>query len=303
MPPPATLFPNPKEKDLPVPDRILVTGGTGTTGRRISARLAARGFHHRAATRSPKAANHIRFDWADETTYTASLEQVQSVYLVAPSGVAEPLPVMIPFMERAMGAGVRRFVLLSASSLDAGGPMMGAVHAWLRDHAPEWVVLRPTWFMQNFSEGQLLAPIRDEGAIHTATADGRIGFIDADDIAAVAVEALTQPAFAPGDMILTGPAALSYDDVAMTLSGVLDHPVKHHHLGVAELAAWHRAHSGLPQAYAQTLAAMDANIAAGSEDRVTGTVARITGRPPRALADFVVANADVWTQGQAGAPT
>ena len=280
-----------------MPDTILVTGGTGTTGRRIAAQLAARGLRYRAATRSPKAETHIRFDWAYETTWAAALDSVGSIYLVAPSGIAEPLPVMISFMERAMRAGVRRFVLLSASSLDAGGPMMGAVHAWLRDHAPEWVVLRPTWFMQNFSEGQLLASIRDEGAIYTATGDGRIGFIDAEDIAAVAVEALTQREFASGDMILTGPAALSYDDVATTLSNVLDHPIKHHHLSVAELAARHMAHSGLPEAYAETLAAMDANIAAGSEDRITDAVARITGSPPHALADFGAANALVWRNG------
>ncbi|WP_390913853.1 ergot alkaloid biosynthesis protein [Pseudosulfitobacter sp. SM2401] len=284
-----------------MPDTILVTGGTGTTGRRVSAQLSARGLRYRVATRSPKAENEIRFDWVDETTWAAALKGAPSIYLVAPSGIAEPLPVMIPFMELAIRRGVKRFVLLSASSLDAGGPMMGMVHAWLRDHAPEWVVLRPTWFMQNFSEGQLLAPIRDEGALFTATGNGRIGFIDAEDIAAVAVEALTLPECVSGDMILTGPAALSYDDVAQTLSDVLDHPVKHHHLSVAELAARHMAQSGLPEAYAQTLAQMDAEIAAGSEDRTTDAVARMAGRPARTLADFVAANADVWRQGKSRA--
>ncbi|WP_205944853.1 ergot alkaloid biosynthesis protein [Pelagibius litoralis] len=276
-----------------MPDIILVTGGTGTTGRRVSAQLAARGLRYRAATRNPKAEHDIRFDWTDEASWAAALEGVASIYLVAPSGVAEPLPAMIPFMELAISTGVKRFVLLSASSLEPGGPMMGMVHAWLRDHAPEWVVLRPTWFMQNFSEGQLLAPIRDEGAIYTATDNGRIGFIDAEDIAAVAVEALSQTEFASGDLILTGPAALSYDDVANTLSDVLENPITHHHLSEAELAARHIA-AGLPEAYATTLAAMDTNIAAGSEDRVTDAVVRIAGRPGRPLSDFVTDNRSVW---------
>lgn len=216
------------------------------------------------------------------------------IYLVAPSGVAEPLPIMIPFMELAIQSGVKRFVLLSASSLEAGGPMMGAVHTWLRDHSAEWVVLRPTWFMQNFSEGQLLAPIREDRAIYSATGDGRIGFIDADDIATVAVEALTQTTCASGDIILTGPQALSYDDVANTLSTVLDQTIRHHHLSAAELVARHMQHANLPKAYAQTLAQMDSNIAAGSEDRTTDAVLLMTGRPPRVLKDFVAANADVW---------
>lgn len=280
-----------------MPDTILVTGGTGTTGRRISAQLAARGLCYRAATRRPKTENDIRFDWADETTWAAALDGVARIYLVAPTGVSEPLPVMIPFLELAIRTGVKRFVLLSASSLEPGGPMMGMVHSWLRDRAPEWVVLRPTWFMQNFSEQQHLGPIRDEGAIYTATDGGRIGFIDAEDIATVAVEALSQPEFASGDIILTGPAAISYDDVAKTLSDVLDHPVQHHHLSVAELAARHVDCSDLPQSYADTLAAMDASIASGSEDRVTDAVALIVGRPARSLADFIVANASVWRTG------
>ena len=284
-----------------MPETILVTGGTGTTGRRLSDQLAARGLRHRSATRHPKSEHDVHFDWADETTWAAALEGVKGIYLVAPSGVADPLPAMIPFMELAISNGVKRFVLLSASSLEPGGPMMGMVHSWMRDHAPEWVVLRPPWFMQNFSEGQLLAPIRDEGAIYTATGNGRIAFIDAEDIAAVAVEALTRPECASGDMILTGPAALSYDDLATTLSSVLDRPVRHHHLSVAELAERHVSHSGLPETYAQTLAAMDANIAAGSEDRITDAVTRMTGRPAQRLADFVVANADVWNRGPARA--
>ncbi|MEM8973662.1 MAG: ergot alkaloid biosynthesis protein [Pseudomonadota bacterium] len=272
---------------------ILVTGGTGTTGRRISAQLAARHLIHRVATRHPKAAHDVRFDWSDESSWPAALESVSSIYLVAPSGVAEPLPAMIPFMHLAITEGVKRFVLLSASSLEAGGPMMGAVHAWLRDHAPEWIVLRPTWFMQNFSEGQLLAQIRDQGSIYTATSSGRIGFIDAEDIAAVAVEALSQKEFASGDLILTGPATLSYSDVANVLSEVTENPVAHHNLSEADLSARHMA-AGLPEAYATTLAAMDTNIANGSEDRVTENVWRVTGRWPSSLAEFAARSKAAW---------
>lgn len=276
-----------------MPDTILVTGGTGTTGRRICAQLAARGLRYGAATRHPTAEHDTRFDWVDDTTWPAALEGVTRIYLVAPSGVAEPLPVMTPFMELAIRSGVERFVLLNASSLDAGGPMMGMVHSWLHDHAPGWVVLRPTWFMQNFSEGQHLATIRDEGAIYTATGDGRVGFIDAEDIAAVAVEALSRPQFASGDMVLTGPAALRYDDVAATISDLLRVPVKHHHLSEAELAERHVAH-GLPAAYATTLAAMDTNIARGTEDRTTDNVGLVAGRAARTLANFVMTNRPVW---------
>ncbi|HEV2604757.1 MAG TPA: ergot alkaloid biosynthesis protein, partial [Microvirga sp.] len=66
-----------------------------------------------------------------------------------------------------------------------GDPMMGEVHAWLATNAPEWAVLRPSWFMQNFSEGPHGRTIREESAIYSATDTGRVGFISADDIAEV----------------------------------------------------------------------------------------------------------------------
>ena len=276
-----------------VRESILVTGGTGTTGRRISAGLASRGALHRTATRSPRAPLDVRFEWADDATWTEALRGAGSVYLVAPSGVLEPLPVMQPFLKRATDVGVERFVLLSASSLEPGGPMMGMVHAWLREHASEWVVLRPTWFMQNLCGQQHLASIRDESAIYTATEEGRIGFIDAEDIAAVAIQVLTRKEIASGDVILTGPEALSYDDVASSLTTALGRPVQHRRLRETDLAARHMS-SGLPKDYAETLAAMDTSIAAGSEDRITENVEQITGRPARSLAKFISENVAAW---------
>ena len=140
---------------------ILVTGGTGKTGRRIVARLQA------------ERPGEVRFDWSEPGSFDAALDGVSAVYLLAPPTAADTLENMRPFLERALNQGVQRFVLQSASSLAAGGPMMGQVHAYLQAHAPSWVVLRPSWFMQNFSEGQHLPTIRDEGAIYTATGEGR----------------------------------------------------------------------------------------------------------------------------------
>ncbi|NBJ13652.1 NAD(P)H-binding protein [Microvirga arsenatis] len=168
---------------------ILLTGGTGKTGRRIAAQLAGKGLKARIASPTgagPAGHQGVRFDWLDESTYADAVAGISAVYLLAPAGVAEPLPAMQPFLDQALKAGVHRFVLLSASSLEEDGPMMGKVHAYLRRNAPEWAVLRPTWFMQNFSEQQHLPTIRDEGRIYSATGDGRVPFIDADDIGASA---------------------------------------------------------------------------------------------------------------------
>ncbi|WP_372572634.1 ergot alkaloid biosynthesis protein [Ruegeria jejuensis] len=272
---------------------ILVTGGTGKTGSRVVKQLRAKGLAPRVGTRAPQSEDEARFDWKDTSTFSDAFEGVRAVYLVAPTDTVDSLGAMQSGLEVALDSGVTRFVLLSASSLEEGGPMMGAVHAWLRSNAPEWAVLRPTWFMQNFSELHHRDPIRDESAIYTATDDGRIGFIDAGDIAACATALLVTPAIKNTDYILTGPEAIAYDVVAETLSSQLRRQIIHHRLTVDELAERHQSH-GLPAEYAKSLAAMDGAIAGGSEDRVTSNVLKLTEALPTSIDQFVQQNLDAW---------
>jgi uncharacterized protein YbjT (DUF2867 family) len=267
-------------------DRILVTGATGKTGSSLVHQLRRAGVAVQAGTRSPKAKGDVAFDWRDPATFDAALDGVTAVYLVAPTDTDAPLGPMTPFLERAAS---RRLVLLSASSLPRGGPMMGAVHEWLAAHAPDFAVLRPTWFMQNITT-QLLHGILKEDAIFSATEDGRIPFIDARDIAAVAAAMLTgtlsEPGVAP---ILTGPQVWSYDDVAEMLSKIRGRPVRHIRLSLADLARRYEIY-GLPPSYAATLAAFDSDIAKGSEDRVTKEVEHWTHRQPNNLPAFLAAH-------------
>jgi uncharacterized protein YbjT (DUF2867 family) len=201
---------------------------------------------------------------------------------------------MRPILESAIERGVRRFVLLSSAMLDRGGPMMGGVHAWLADTAPEWAVLRPSWFMQNFSDGPHAHSVREENAIYSATGTARVGFIDAEDIAAAAVACLTSADPLNDDRILTGPEALSYEDTARILSDVTGRMIRHVALSTKELANRFEA-QGLPTDYARMLAVMDETIGTGVEDRTTAGVAQLTGAAPGAFQNFAVKNAAAWT--------
>lgn len=272
---------------------ILVTGGTGKTGRRIVARLHEQNLAARVGTRHVQSPGEVRFDWHDPASFDPALENVRAVYLVNPPIGLDSLATMQPFVDRALRRGVKRFVLLSASSLPEGGPAMGAVHAYLRAHAPAWNALRPSWFMQNFSEGQHLATIRDEGVIYSAAGAGRIPFIAADDIAAVAAHALAETAFPSGELVLTGPRALSYDEAAAILSHAAGETVVHRRLQVGEMVARFE-QGGLPLPYAQALAAMDEAIAAGAEDRTTDVVEAVSGQPPGSLESFAQMHAALW---------
>ncbi|MFI8998783.1 NAD(P)H-binding protein [Streptomyces sp. NPDC053542] len=260
----------------------LVTGATGTTGCRTAARLTAAGHRVKAASRRATpvpGAEPVRFDWYDPATHGAALDGVDRLYLVPPVGDSDPAAVMLPFLRQARAAGVRRAVLLSSSAIPEGGPAVGVVHQALPGLFDEWAVLRPSWFMQNFTGAHAHADsIRESGTLLTATGDGRVGFVDADDIAAVAVRALTDDRAPNADPVLTGPEALSYDEIAAVMTEVSGRPVVHRRLSHDQLCA-HLA-AQVPPEFAAMLAGMDRAIARGAEDRTTDAVQRLTGRPP-----------------------
>jgi uncharacterized protein YbjT (DUF2867 family) len=264
---------------------VLVTGASGTTGSRVAAQLAARGIAVRAGGRS----GAVRFDWYDPDTHSGALAGVDRMYLVPPIRDLHPHAVMLPFLGLARAAGVRRAVLLSNSLVSAGGPLTGSVHMEIADTFDEWAVLRPTWFMQNVTGGHAHATgIRATSDIATSAGSGRAGFVDASDIARVAVETLLAPAAVNTDLILTGPESLSYDDVAAILTETSGRTITHKRLDPADQPAYYEA-LGVLEFTARFLVGMDSVIASGAEDRTTDTVERMTGTPPRSFRDFAVA--------------
>jgi uncharacterized protein YbjT (DUF2867 family) len=268
---------------------VLVTGGTGKTGSGLVARLQRAGLPCRAASRRGVPA----FDWAQPAAWDAALEDVASVYLIAPPTVNSPYDLMQDFIASAMRKGVGRFVFLSMAGLSAGGPAHGQVHQWLKDNSDDWAVLCPSAFMQNFSQGHTLAAILEEDRIYSNTRDGRVPFIDADDIAAAAFAVLTAPTPLNAEFVLTGAESMSYDRVAELISQACGRRISHTHVSTEEMGERLIAR-GLPEATARFLAFGYATIAAGMADRTTDVVRTLTGRAPKRFETFAEANAEVW---------
>ncbi|KAK4248490.1 hypothetical protein C7999DRAFT_13616 [Corynascus novoguineensis] len=262
---------------------------------------------------------HVFFDWHNRDTWSTLFSssspveekaggsssnspgqghQIAAVFLVAPTSVDSDR-LLSDLIDVAREAGrVRRFVLLSASPLDKGGPAMGQAHAYLDELGQrgevEWACLRPTWFQQNFvTQAAHVKSIREEGKIYSATGDGKIPWVSADDIAAVAVRTLTDERAHNTDYLILGPDLLSYGDIATILSDVLGRKIVHVNLTTAELEKRHQ-ESGIPEEYAKMLAAMDTPIRAGSENRTNDVILRITGAAPRKFRDLADSVQDVW---------
>lgn len=270
---------------------VLVTGATGKTGRSLVAQLEAAGVPYRVASRGGEPS----FDWMQPETWDAALDGVGAVYLVAPPTVDDPYSRMIAFLETAARRGVGRFVFLSMAKLAPGAFAHGQVHQWLQDNAADWAVLGPSAFMQNFTEGSHLATIRGEDAIYSNTADGRVSFISADDIARAALALLTGPGGQNRDFVITGSETLSYDQVAEQIGQARGRQVSHVRITSEELVVRFLAR-GLPEQTARFLAFGYEAIAGGAFDWTTDTFATLTGAQPISFQAFAQANAGIWAR-------
>lgn len=280
---------------------VLVTGGTGKTGGALVALLRAGDVPVRVASRNPVAGDSdaLRFDWNDPTTFAEALRGMDRVFLVPPIESVDPLPLVRPFLKQANVAGVRRVVLLGSAIVLPNAP--SALD--LADHVraqPGWVVLRASGFMQNFLRPHPLGEsIGNRREISTAAGDGRLGWIDARDIAASAAALLTDAVGAAGaqrvddDYLLTGPRALSYQEAADVISAHTGQRVRVDRITTEQQIAAYRS-AGMPAEFASALASVEEGIRAGREDRVSTAVLDLTGRSPRSFAEFVRDHGSDW---------
>ncbi|WP_448332207.1 NAD(P)H-binding protein [Streptomyces sp. DSM 41534] len=277
---------------------VLVTGGTGKTGKTLVRELREAGVRARAASRNPAAADPdaIRFDWSDPTTFGPALDGMDRVFLLPPVESVDPLPLVEPFLRQARRAGVRRLVMLGSAIVLPNAPSAVEMAARVRAR-PGGVVLRASGFMQNFLRPHPLAEhIHRHGVIRTAAGDGEVGWVDARDIAASAAALLADPgADARSDYLVTGPHGMSHPQAARIITARTGRRVRVERMTEQEQAAACRA-SGMPAEFAAALAAVERGSKEGREDQVSTAVLELTGRPPRAFADFVSEHADEWTR-------
>ena len=186
----------------------LVLGGTGKTGRRVVERLTARGLPTRVATPSSDA----RFDWEDPSTWAPALDGAGSVYLTYYPDLAVPGAVEATG-KFARAGGAQRGHPAGAPVRVEASPRPSGPSGPCATRGAELTILRSTWFMQNFSEDYMLEHVLG-GEIRLPAGEVPTPFLDADDIADVAVAALTDDRHVGQLYELTGPRSLTFSEVA-----------------------------------------------------------------------------------------
>lgn len=272
---------------------VLVTGASGTTGSRVVAGLLEAGRPVRAAARDAASigvrdgVDAVRLDLTDPSTWPAAFTGVQQLYLVRPPQLARPRTQVLPALEAARAHGVQHVVLLSLQGAERLRVVPHAtIEAWLRSSGLAWTFVRAAFFMQNLT-GTLAADIRERGEIVVPAGDGRTAFVDAADVAAVATQALLHPVRHSGQAWTpTGPAALTYDEVAATLTQVLGREVRYTRPGLLRYAR-HARSLGLPPGMVAVTSAIYTAARLGTAASLTDDVRQVTGRPPTTLATML----------------
>ena len=266
----------------------LVLGATGKTGRRVAQRLAARGLPLRLGSRS----GTPRFDWSDRSTWAPVLDGIARAYISHYPDIAVPgaVETVGAFADLAVRKGVKRLVLLAGR----GEAEAERAEQAVRESGADLTIVRATWFAQNFSEAFMRDGILS-GVLALPAGDTPEPFVDADDIADVAVAALTDDRHLGQLYELTGPRALTFAEAAGEIAAASGRDVEYQPVSVEEYAAAMTA-QGLPEEVVGLVSYLFSEVLDGRNSHTTDGVQRALGRAPRDFADYArdAAAAGAW---------
>lgn len=262
----------------------LVIGGTGKTGKRVAARLAAKGHGVRVASRT----GAVQFTWEDQSTWGPALRGCDSAYIAYAPDLAVPgseahIKALVAAAER---EGLQKLVLLSGR----GEPEAQRCEDIVRAGSIPWTVLRASWFAQNFSEGTFADDLR-RGVLMLPAGNVPEPFIDIEDIAEIAEEALLTSKHANKLYELSGPRAITFAEAVNEISQGTGHPARFESVDIETFAGFMKE---APQEVIGLLRYLFTHVLDGRNAKPADGVMQALGRPARDFKEFVRASADSW---------
>lgn len=268
--------------------KILVTGGTGKTGRRVVKQLQERHIPVRIGSRRGQPA----FDWEAEETWKPALEGIHAVYIAYQPDLAIPgaVKVIQKFVDTAVGMGVQRLVLLSGR----GEEEAQACERIVAQSGIQWTVIRASFFAQNFSEGFILEAIQ-QGQVVLPVVSVPEPFIDIDDIADIATVALTEDGHHGEIYEVTGSRLLTFEEAIAEIAETSGRHIDFIPVPIDAYVEGAKA-AGLSEDYLWLLNYLFTTLFDGRNAIVSDGVQRALGREPRAFSDYVqqTAKTGIW---------
>lgn len=272
----------------------LVFGANGNVGSALVPLLRAQGQTVRRATSRPVTqAGDVQVNQATGAGLAQAVAGVDQAFLLAPPGYAQHDTVLVPAIDAARAAGVRKVVLMSAmgANADDQAPLRKA-ELHLERSGLVWNTIRPNWFMQNFHTFWLQG-IQQQGQIFLPVGKAKGSFIDTRDIAAVAAVLLSSETHANAAFDLTGAEALDHDQVAAILSRVTGRTIGYTDIPPDAMREGLLG-AGLPADYAEFLLLILGFFKAGYSERTTDAVQQITGRAPGSFERYAQDHKAAW---------
>jgi uncharacterized protein YbjT (DUF2867 family) len=266
----------------------LVIGGTGKTGRRVADRLVKAGRQVRIGSRSAE----LPFDWEKQDTWDRAIQGVKAAYVTYQPDLTVPgaLETVRAFFDRAISSGMEKLVFLSGR----GEAEAEAAERSLQATGVDWTILRANWFCQNFSESFFLDPIL---AGQVALPVGSIAepFVDVEDIADIAVAALTDPIHSRQLYEISGSKALTFAEAIGKIAAVTGREIKFVSISADDYRA-ELFRQGVPEDFIELVLYLFATLFDGRNTPLADGVQRALGRPPRDFCDYVrqTAATGVW---------
>ncbi|MCU7890813.1 MAG: NmrA family NAD(P)-binding protein [Candidatus Thiodiazotropha sp. (ex Ustalcina ferruginea)] len=270
---------------------ILIIGKNGKTGSRVNTCLQMLGYDTRQVSRSTTPS----FDWEKPQRWRSVIDGCASAYVTYQPDLAVPHaePAIREFVHIARDIGLKHIVLLSGRG-EAGAQRVEEV---LKSSGISWNIVRASWFCQNFSESFMLEDIL-AGQLALPAEETLEPFIDADDIADVAVAALTDPCHRDKLFEVTGPRALTFAQCMREISEALGRPVKYSTVPIDVYINALR-EQGVPEAMQWLLRELFTVVFDGRNSHVMSGVEEALGRPAMDFKTYVQKSIEsgVWDAG------
>lgn len=278
---------------------VLVTGPTGNVGREVALALGRLGVPWVAGHRDPERARAalggaaVALDLERPETFDAAVRGVRGLFLVRPPAIARVAGTLNLLVDRALAAGVEHVAFLSVDGADR--------QRWVPHHAVERhlaargvgaTLLRAGFFAQNVGDAYRLDVV-ERSELYVPAGGGRVAFVDVRDVAEVAARSFVEPALRSRAWTLTGPEAVTFDDVATALTEVLGRAVRYRPASIPGYVARLR-RRGLPWAQVAVQTALHVGLRLGNAERVDPALGALLGRRPRGIREYVRDHRALW---------
>lgn len=288
-------------------DKILITGATGNVGLstlRLCLEQKDRDFEVVAAVRDlnhPKLADVagsakvqlVKFEYDEPATYAEALKGVTKLLLIRPNQLSDVSKHIFPFLEQVEKSGVKHIVFVSIVGAERNRVFANhRIESHLKKMAVPHTIIRPSLYMQNLL-GLHGHEIKMNNRIFIPAGAGMVNYIDARDVARIALEMLTHPGHEGKDYEITGPEPMDFYKIAGLFSQELGREIKYARPSTIKFIRQKmRDKKGMP--FIVTLSLLYGAARNGKMGHISNVFKELTGSDPGSLSDFIHENRNYW---------